>query len=249
MVRTVSRSRTARTMTVWAIMATISSALQAVKERIADAARAARRDPARVALLAVSKTFPAEAVREAWQAGQRAFGESYVREAEEKLGQLRDLPIEWHFIGPIQSNKTRPIAEHFAWVHGIDRLKIAERLAAQRPAGLPDLQVCIQVNVSGEASKSGVAPRELPELARAVRALPRLTLRGLMAIPEPSGDKTSQRQRLTPLRQLLERLNEQGYALDTLSMGMSDDLEAAVAEGATIVRVGSAIFGARNKAG
>jgi pyridoxal phosphate enzyme (YggS family) len=230
----------------WAIMATISSTLQAVKKRIAAAARKAGRDPAQVTLLAVSKTFPAEAVSEAWQAGQRAFGESYVQEAVEKIGQLRNLPIDWHFIGPLQSNKTRPVAEHFAWVHGIDRLKIAERLSAQRPAELPDLQVCLQVNVSGETSKSGIAPRELTELAHAVRALPRLKLRGLMAIPEPTNDAGLQHRRFAELRKLLALLNRQGYALDTLSMGMSDDLEAAVAEGATIVRVGSAIFGARN---
>ena len=270
MVRTVSYSRTVRTMTVWAIMATISSTLQAVKQRIAAAARQAGRDPAQVMLLAVSKTFPAEAVDEAWQAGQRAFGESYVQEAVEKIARVDALlrtdiesahnnrssgvaspegpllrPLEWHFIGPLQSNKTRPIAENFAWVHGIDRLKIAERLAAQRPAELPDLQVCLQVNVSGEASKSGIAPQELAELARAVRTLPRLKLRGLMAIPEPTGDSAVRHRRFAELRQLLEQLNRRGYALDTLSMGMSDDLEAAVAEGATIVRVGSAIFGTR----
>lgn len=226
-------------------MATISSTLQAVKQRIAAAARQAGRDPAQVMLLAVSKTFPAEAVDEAWQAGQRSFGESYVQEAVEKIGQLRNLPIEWHFIGPLQSNKTRPVAENFAWVHGIDRLKIAERLSAQRPTNLPDLQVCLQVNVSGETSKSGIAPQELPELARAVQALPHLKLRGLMAIPEPTDDSAVQHRRFAELRQLLEQLNRQGYTLDTLSMGMSDDLEAAVAEGATIVRVGSAIFGTR----
>lgn len=226
-------------------MATISSTLQAVKQRIAAAARQAGRDPAQVMLLAVSKTFPAEAVDEAWQAGQRSFGESYVQEAVEKIGQLRNLPIEWHFIGPLQSNKTRPVAENFAWVHGIDRLKIAERLSAQRPTNLPDLQVCLQVNVSGETSKSGIAPQELPELARAVQALPHLKLRGLMAIPEPTDESATQHRRFAELRQLLEQLNRQGYALDTLSMGMSDDLEAAVAEGATIVRVGSAIFGTR----
>jgi len=226
-------------------MATISSTLQAVKQRIAAAACQADRSPEQVSLLAVSKTFPAEAVHEAWEAGQRAFGESYVQEAVEKIGQLRDLPIEWHFIGPLQSNKTRPVAENFAWVHGIDRLKIAERLAAQRPAELPDLQVCLQVNISGEASKGGISPNELPELAHAVQALPRLKLRGLMAIPEPTDDSAVQHRRFAELRQLLERLNRQGYTLDTLSMGMSDDLETAVAEGATIVRVGSAIFGTR----
>jgi PLP dependent protein len=226
-------------------MAIISSALQAVKQRIAVAARNAGRDPAQALLLAVSKTFPAQAVQAAWEAGQRAFGESYVQEALDKIAALRDLSLEWHFIGPIQSNKTRPIAENFAWVHGIDRLKTAERLSVARPVDLPDLQVCLQVNISGEESKSGIAPQELPALAQAVKALPRLKLRGLMAIPEPTADTDLQRRRFAQLRQLLEQLNEQGYALDTLSMGMSDDLEAAVAEGATIVRVGSAIFGTR----
>lgn len=227
------------------IMATISGALQAVRTRIDTAARNAGRDPVQVRLLAVSKTFPAAAVHAAWQAGQRAFGESYVQEAVEKIAELRELPAEWHFIGPIQSNKTRLIAENFAWVHGIERLKIAERLSAQRPAALPGLQVCIQVNVSGEASKSGVAPADAAALAAAVAALPRLKLRGLMAIPEPTGDAALQRHRFAELRHLFEQLNTQGYALDTLSMGMSDDLEAAITEGATIVRVGSAIFGTR----
>ncbi len=230
-------------------MATISSALQAVKQRIAAAACGAGRAPEEIVLLVVSKTFPAQAVREAWAAGQRAFGESYVQEAVDKIAALGDVPLEWHFIGPLQSNKTRPVAEHFAWVHGIERLKIAERLSAQRPAGMPDIQVCLQVNVSGEASKSGVSPDELVPLAQAVRALPHLKLRGLMAIPEPTDDRALQRRRFAQLRNLLEQLNAQGYALDTLSMGMSDDLEAAVAEGATLVRVGSAIFGARAAAG
>ncbi len=227
-------------------MATISGALQAVRTRIDDAAHNVSRDPATVRLLAVSKTFPAQAVYEAWQAGQSAFGESYVQEALEKIAELRDLPLEWHFIGPLQSNKTRLIAENFAWVHGVDRLKIAERLSAQRPADLPDLQVCLQVNVSGEASKSGIAPAETAALAVAVSRLPHLKLRGLMAIPEPTDDVALQRRRFAELRRLLGALNSQGYTLDTLSMGMSDDLEAAVAEGATIVRVGSAIFGSRN---
>lgn len=228
-------------------MATISSALQAVKQRIDAAARNAGRDPRETALLAVSKTFPAEAVRAAWEAGQRAFGESYVQEALDKIKALHDLPLEWHFIGPLQSNKTRPIAENFSWVHGIDRLKIAERLSATRPPNLPDLQVCLQVNISFEPSKSGITPQELPPLARAVAQLPRLKLRGLMAIPEPSDNPVDQRLAFARLRQLLEQLNTQGFQLDTLSMGMSDDLEAAIAEGATIVRVGSAIFGEREK--
>lgn len=198
-------------------------------------------------LLAVSKTFPAEAIRAAHAAGQQAFGESYVQEAVAKIEALADLPIEWHFIGPIQSNKTRPIAEHFAWVHSVDRAKIADRLSAARPPQLPDLQICLQVNVSKEHTKSGVAPEQLAALARHVRDLPRLKLRGLMAIPEPTADPARQHEAFRRLRRLLEQLNAEGFALDTLSMGMSDDLEAAIAEGATIVRVGSAIFGARKR--
>ncbi len=228
-------------------MTTIANALQAVRQRIALAATAAGRPVAGIQMLAVSKTFPAAAVRQAYTAGQRAFGESYVQEAMEKVGALNDLPLKWHFIGPIQSNKTRPIAENFAWVHSLDRDRIADRLSSGRPSNLPDLQVCLQVNVSGEASKSGVAPEELPALARYVQALPHLKLRGLMAIPEPSDNPVDQRLAFARLRQLLEQLNAQGFQLDTLSMGMSDDLEAAIAEGATIVRVGSAIFGEREK--
>lgn len=228
-------------------MTTIANALQAVRQRIALAAAAAGRPVAGIQLLAVSKTFPAAAVRQAYTAGQRAFGESYVQEAMEKVAALNDLPLKWHFIGPIQSNKTRPIAESFAWVHSLDRARIADRLSAGRPSNLPDLQVCLQVNVSNEASKSGVAPEDLPALARYVRTLPRLKLRGLMAIPEPTDDPVKQREAFVRLRQLLEQLNAEGFQLDTLSMGMSDDLEAAIAEGATIVRVGSAIFGERHK--
>ena len=226
-------------------MTTIANALQAVRQRIAQAATAAGRPASGIQLLAVSKTFPAAAVRQAYTAGQRAFGESYVQEAVEKVEALNDLPLKWHFIGPIQSNKTRPIAESFAWVHSLDRARIAERLSAGRPSNLPDLQVCLQVNVSGESSKSGVAPEDLAALARRIQALPRLKLRGLMAIPEPTDDSVKQRLAFARLRQLLEQLNAEGFQLDTLSMGMSDDLEAAIAEGATIVRVGSAIFGAR----
>lgn len=226
-------------------MTTIANALQAVRQRITQAATAAGRPAAGIQLLAVSKTFPAAAVRQAYTAGQRAFGESYVQEAMGKVAALNDLPLKWHFIGPIQSNKTRPIAESFAWVHSLDRARIAERLSAGRPSNLPDLQVCLQVNVSGESSKSGVAPEDLAALARHIQALPRLKLRGLMAIPEPTDDSVKQRLAFARLRQLLEQLNAEGFQLDTLSMGMSDDLEAAVAEGATIVRVGSAIFGAR----
>ena len=214
--------------------------------RIARAAEAAGRDAAEVRLLAVSKTWPADSVREAAAAGQRAFGENYVQEGAEKVDALAGLGLEWHFIGPLQSNKTRLVANRFAWVHSIDRLKIAERLSAQRDAHLPPLEVCIQVNVSGEASKSGVAPGELPELARAVAGLPRLRLRGLMAIPEPTSDVALQRARFATLRQLRDQLNADGLALDTLSMGMSDDLEAAIAEGSTMVRVGTAIFGSRS---
>jgi len=213
--------------------------------RIAGAARAAGRDPGEVELLAVSKTWPAGSVREAFAAGQRAFGENYVQEGVAKVEALAGMGLEWHFIGPLQSNKTRLVANHFAWVHSVDRLKIAERLAEQRDVHLPPLNVCIQVNVSGEASKSGVAPADLPTLAMAVAALPRLRLRGLMAIPEPTSDVALQRARFASLRRLRDRLNAAGLALDTLSMGMSDDLEAAIAEGSTMVRVGTAIFGTR----
>jgi pyridoxal phosphate enzyme (YggS family) len=199
-------------------------------------------------LLAVSKTFGADAVRAAYAAGQREFGENYVQEAMQKIAALSDLPLVWHFIGPIQSNKTRAIAEHFDWVHTVAREKIALRLAEARPAGRGPLDVCLQVNVSGEASKSGVAPEEVRPLAEAVRALPRLRLRGLMAIPEPGGDVALQRRRCADLRQLLAQLNSAGFGLDTLSMGMSQDLEAAVTEGATIVRIGTAIFGERKQA-
>ncbi|MCK9283956.1 MAG: YggS family pyridoxal phosphate-dependent enzyme [Rhodocyclaceae bacterium] len=227
-------------------MTSIAANLQAVKSRIAAACAAAGRDVGSVALLAVSKTWPADAVAAAAACGHRDFGESYVQEALVKLAALAELKLEWHFIGPLQSNKTRPVAEHFAWVHSVDRLKLAERLATQRPEGMAPLQVCIQVNVSGEASKSGCAPEQAEDLAVAVARLPGLNLRGLMAIPEPSDDPTRVRSRFASLRQLRDRIAAQGLPLDTLSMGMSDDLEAAVAEGATIVRVGTAIFGARN---
>jgi pyridoxal phosphate enzyme (YggS family) len=226
-------------------MDTIEKRLQAVKSRIGNACAAAGRDPRDIVLVAVSKTFPPADVRAARAAGQRDFGENQVQEAVAKIGALADLGLVWHFIGPVQSNKTRAIAAHFAWVHSIDRLKIAERLSAQRPDAAPPLQVCIQVNVSGEATKSGATPGEVPALARAVAALPRIRLRGLMAIPEPTADVALQRQRFDALRQLKERLVADGLALDTLSMGMSDDLEAAIAGGATMVRVGTAIFGTR----
>lgn len=226
-------------------MTTIPVNLQAVNQRIAAACAAAGRARESVALLAVTKTFPAGRVREAAAAGQRAFGESYVQEALPKLAALADLGLEWHFIGPLQSNKTRPVAEGFAWVHSVERLKIAERLSAQRPSHLPSLHVCVQVNVSGEASKSGCAPEEARELCRAVAALPNLRLRGLMAIPEPTADMALTRRRFALLRELRDALNAEGLGLDTLSMGMSHDLEAAIVEGATIVRVGTAIFGER----
>jgi hypothetical protein len=222
--------------------------LEAVRQRIATAAHAAGRDVRSVMLLAVSKTFPAEAVRAAHAAGQRAFGENYVQEAISKIETLADLraSLEWHFIGPLQSNKTRPVAEHFDWVHSVDRLKIAQRLSEQRPDHLPPLNVCLQVNVSGEASKSGVNIAEAVEVAQAIAALPKLNLRGLMSIPEPAGDIDAQRAPHRQLRELFARLRDDGLELDTLSMGMSSDLEAAVLEGATIVRVGTAIFGARD---
>ena len=228
-------------------MASIASKLQQVRQRIDDACKRAQRPVQSVTLLAVSKTFDVEAVREAHAVGQQAFGENYVQEALAKIESLADLcdSIHWHLIGPLQSNKTREVAAAFDWVHTIDRLKLAERLSAQRPAHRPPLQVCLQVNVSGEASKSGVAPGDVAALARAVAALPNLRLRGLMSIPAPVNGFDAQRAPHRQLRELLEALRSQGLALDTLSMGMSADLEAAIAEGATIVRVGSAIFGQR----
>ena len=232
------------------IMSTIEQNLQAVRRSIAQAAAEAQRPADAVTLLAVSKTFGVDAVLAAAAAGQTAFGENYLQEALDKIAAARlALPqeaIEWHFIGPIQSNKTRPIAEHFDWVHTVEREKIAARLSEQRPDSMPDLNICLQVNISGEASKSGVSPEELPALARAVAQLPKLRLRGLMAIPEPQTDPALQRAAFAQLRSLYEQLRADGLALDTLSMGMSSDLQAAVLEGATIVRVGSAIFGSRN---
>ena len=214
------------------------------------ASTAAGRDPMQVQLLAVSKTFPAAHVLEAIAAGQHAFGENYLQEALDKIADIKaalpSAPVEWHFIGPIQSNKTRSIAASFDWVHTVERLKVAERLSAQRPAGLPPLNVCIQVNISGEASKSGAMPAELAELARQVALLPNLTLRGLMAIPAPEQDGARQRAAFARLRALADALREGGLETDTLSMGMSADMAAAIAEGATIVRVGSAIFGDRS---
>lgn len=226
-------------------MATIGVNLQAVRSRIVDAARACGRDPAEVRLLAVSKTVGTDAVADAYAHGQRAFGENYVQEALDKINALRVPEIEWHHIGPIQSNKTRLIAENFAWVHTVERARVAERLSAARPATLPPLQVCIQVNLGGEATKSGVAPAQTLALARVVSALPRLQMRGLMAIPPASDSRAQQQRYFAALRQLKESLGAAGVALDTLSMGMSGDLEAAIAEGATLLRIGKAIFGPR----
>jgi hypothetical protein len=235
-------------------MSTVLHGLQAVRARIAAAAAAAGRDPGSVELLAVSKTFPAAAVLEAIDAGQSAFGENYAQEGVEKRAQIDALlraraavppRVYWHYIGPIQSNKTRLIAEHFDWVHSVERLKIAQRLSDARPPGAPTLQVCLQVNVSGEDTKSGIPPRDVHALAAGVRELPRLRLRGLMTIPRPTPDLAAQRAQLRVLRMLREELAARGIELDTLSMGMSDDLEAAIAEGATLVRVGRAIFGER----
>ena len=227
------------------IMATIGFNMQAVRQRVADAARACGRDPAAVGLIAVSKTFGADAVAAAHACGQRVFGDNYVQEAVDKIVALASLGLEWHFIGPIQSNKTRQIAENFAWVHSVDRAKIAERLSAARPDALAPLQVCIQIHIGDENTKSGVAPADAPALARAIAALPRLKLRGLMTIPPASDDPAQQRRYFAELRKLKEQLATAGVALDTLSMGMSADLEAAIAEGATLVRVGTAIFGQR----
>ncbi|WP_395349829.1 YggS family pyridoxal phosphate-dependent enzyme [Variovorax sp. UC122_21] len=228
-------------------MTMIGDDLQHVRQRIAKACADAGRDPGAVRLLAVSKTFGPEAVREAHAAGQAAFGENYVQEGLDKIAALADLRagLEWHCIGPLQSNKTRPVAEQFDWVHGIDRLKIAERLSAQRPAHLPPLQVCLQVNVDGGANKSGVTPEEALPLARAVAALPQLVLRGLMAIPEPAPDFEAQRALFLRAKALFDEIRGAGIALDTLSLGMSADLEAAVSAGSTMVRIGTAIFGGR----
>jgi hypothetical protein len=226
-------------------MLELSSRLQAVQARIAAAAAAAGRPADAVRLLAVSKTRPAADIRALHAAGQRAFGENYLQEAEAKMAALADLAIQWHHIGRIQSNKTRAIAQRFQWVHGITDEHQARRLSQQRPSGLPPLDVCIQVNVSNEATKSGVAVTTVQTLAQTVAALPRLRLRGLMAIPEPAADIAMQRRPFRVLRELSDRLRAAGLELDTLSMGMSDDLEAAVLEGATIVRIGTALFGPR----
>lgn len=234
-------------------MSRAAEGLQQVRERIRAAEQRYGREPDSVTLLAVSKQQPIEAIRAVAAAGQRRFGENYLQDALPKIEALNSEALagealEWHFIGPLQSNKTRPVAEHFAWVHSVDRLRIARRLSDQRPDTLLPLNVCLQVNISGEASKSGVEPAELPELAAAVAELPRLRLRGLMAIPAPSEDFAEQRQACARLRACQERLIAAGLALDTLSIGMSDDLEAAIAEGSTLVRIGTAIFGPRPKA-
>jgi pyridoxal phosphate enzyme (YggS family) len=228
-------------------MQTIDERLQQLKGRLSQACASAGRRVDELTLLAVSKTQDVQAVREAVQTGQRQFGENYVQEALDKISALADLrhELQWHLIGPLQSNKTRAVAENFDWVETVDRLRIAQRLSEQRPTGLPPLNVCLQVNVSAERSKSGVAPDELPQLAHAVAQLPRLRLRGLMSIPQPVDGFEAQRRGHRELRRLFDALREQGLALDTLSMGMSADLEAAIAEGATLVRVGTAIFGQR----
>lgn len=231
-------------------MSIIAGNLQAVEATITDAVKASERTRNDVQLLAVSKTFPAQAVLDAMAAGQLAFGENYLQEALDKIASVAqaqpDAAVEWHFIGPIQSNKTRPIAASFAWVHTVERLKIAQRLSEQRPPELGPLNICLQVNISGEASKSGASPEELPALAREVAQLPNLRLRGLMAIPEPTTDVAEQRAAFARVRALFDALRADGLEMDTLSMGMSADLAPAIAEGATIVRVGSAIFGKRD---
>jgi len=229
-------------------MTTIAANLETVRKRIAAACLAAGRAPGDVRLLAVSKTFGPDAVAEAHAAGQAAFGENYIQEAVEKMATLSHLPLEWHCIGPIQSNKTRLVAQHFAWAHTVDRLKIAQRLSEQRPPELPPLQICIQVNVDGGPTKSGVVPAEALALARDVAALPRLRLRGLMCIPEPAPDFIAARAVFMRAKAIFDQINSSGLALDTLSMGMTADLEAAIDAGSTLVRVGTAIFGGRSYA-
>ena len=229
-------------------MSVIADNLQAVRKRIADAENASGRPAGSVALLAVSKTKPLADVLAAHAAGQCAFGENYVQEGVEKCLATQGMNLEWHFIGPLQSNKTRLVAEHFSWVHSVDRNKIAERLAQQRPIGLGPLNVCVQVNISGEASKSGCQPADVRALCKHIIELPRLRLRGMMTIPEATEDHARQRQQFAAMRELLTELQSEGLVLDTLSMGMTHDLEAAIAEGATLVRIGTAIFGERNYA-
>lgn len=233
-------------MQIPTIINTIADPLAKVTARIQQAAQTVGRDPDTVRLIAVSKTHPATAILLAYDCGQRDFGENYVQEAVEKQASLTEAPdIIWHFIGPIQSNKTRLIAENFTWTHSIDREKIAQRLNDQRPADLAPLQICLQVNIDDETTKSGVSLADLPALAKAVSQLPRLQLRGLMAIPAATNNPKQQHKAFAKLREAMQNLNAQGHALDTLSMGMSGDLETAIAEGATMVRVGTDIFGAR----
>ena len=224
----------------------IADALDKVRNRIALAAHAANRDPADITLVAVSKTKPVALVRDALDHGQRDFGENYLQDALAKIDALTEREPLWHFIGDIQSNKTRDIASNFSWAHAIDRFKIARRLSDQRPEGYAPLNLCIQVNIDGEASKSGIAPSDVAELANQIVELEHVKLRGLMTIPAPSTDEASQRKPFAALRELMQRINDRGHDLDTLSMGMSADLEAAIAEGATHVRVGTDIFGARD---
>jgi PLP dependent protein len=226
-------------------MTTIADNLQSVRERIAAACALAQRPVNEVTLLAVSKTFGPDAVRDAHACGQMAFGENYIQEAVEKIEMLRDLPLEWHCIGPIQSNKTRLVAANFAWAHTVDRLKTAQRLSEQRPESMPPLQICIQVNIDGAPTKAGVPPHEALPLARQISALPRLVLRGLMTIPEPAADFTAQKAVHLRTRALFDELRREGLAIDTLSMGMTADLEAAITAGSTLVRIGTAIFGGR----
>lgn len=226
-------------------MNTIEQNLRLIHQQIETFATGCGRNPQDIQLLAVSKTRPAADIETAYSAGQNAFGENYLQEALEKISQLQHLPLQWHFIGAIQSNKTRPIAEHFDWVHTLSSLKHARRINDQRPAGLPALNCCIQVNISHEASKSGISNEELSELAKQIAAMPRLKLRGLMAIPAPTEDPQQQKNALRQLRLLMEDLNAGGFQLDTLSMGMSDDMQAAIEEGSTLLRIGTAIFGKR----
>ena len=223
----------------------IAGNLETVYRRIAASAKQYGRDAANITLVAVSKTHPVESVDEAYQWGQRDFGESYLQEALPKITALHGTDIVWHFIGPIQSNKTKAIAEHFDWVHSVDRVKIAHHLNKHRPKNMPPLNICLQVNISGESTKSGISLKELPQLAGHVKFLTHLQLRGLMAIPAPANHFEQQRTAFSKLREAMEQLNLEGFKLDTLSMGMSDDMEAAIAEGATHLRLGTAIFGSR----
>ena len=231
-------------------MSTITDSLKKIQQQIVTTATQCHRQPSSISLLAVSKTKPVDAIIEAADAGQFAFGENYEQEGITKIQTIRemrpDLKLEWHFIGPIQSNKTRPIAENFDWVHAVDRERIAKRLSDQRPAGMPPLNICLQVNISGENSKRGIQPNEVLTLAKAISAYPNIKLRGLMAIPEPETNPKKQHIPFKAMKQLFNQLKENSFDIDTLSMGMSGDMIPAIEEGATIVRIGSAIFGARN---